>query len=493
MEKCKFCNAELTEGSTLCPACGKDNAEKKATPGKIALAVAVVVVLAAVIIALLVGNFGGGTEAPAETVPETVAATIPADGNPDDETCKGTYTVTDEEVLAAKETVVATAGGHPLTNGQLQVYYWIEVQSFLANYGGYLNYIGLDYTKPLDTQLCTMVDTGVTWQQFFLANALRSWQNNCALAAEAEKAGFQLPADYQVILESMEDSMETAAANAGFASVEEYLAFNVGVGADLDDYIYYNEMYYPSNLYYVQQCEQLQTSTESAEIKSYYEENKEKFEEQGITEDDKRVNVRHILVFPEGADNSNIRTETFDEAAWAVGEAEAQAILDSWLQGEKSEDSFAALANEKSQDPGSNTNGGLYTGISKGQMVAEFENWCFDETRKAGDHGIVRTELGFHIMYYVSSTPTWVYQATDELMMVKTEKMLSDIVAQYPLDVDYAAVKLGYVNMGGETEEAAESAEVVSEPQDLTVVWIAAASVAALAAVAVIFRKKEHE
>jgi len=27
MEKCKFCEAELEEESTLCPQCGKDNAE----------------------------------------------------------------------------------------------------------------------------------------------------------------------------------------------------------------------------------------------------------------------------------------------------------------------------------------------------------------------------------------------------------------------------------------------------------------------------------
>ena len=27
MEKCKFCQAELEENVTLCPACGKDNAE----------------------------------------------------------------------------------------------------------------------------------------------------------------------------------------------------------------------------------------------------------------------------------------------------------------------------------------------------------------------------------------------------------------------------------------------------------------------------------
>ena len=85
---------------------------------------------------------------------------MPADGNPEDVTCKGTYTVTDEEALANKDTVVATAGEYQLTNGQLQVYYWMEVQNFLTNYGGYAPYFGLDYTKPMDTQI-SMDDTVV--------------------------------------------------------------------------------------------------------------------------------------------------------------------------------------------------------------------------------------------------------------------------------------------------------------------------------------------
>ncbi len=40
-------------------------------------------------------------------------------------------------------------------------------------------------------------------------------------------------------------------------------------------------------------------------------------------------------------------------------------------------------------------------------MVEPFEDWCFDETRAAGDYGLVKTTYGYHIMYYVSSTPIW--------------------------------------------------------------------------------------
>lgn len=104
------------------------------------------------------------------------------------------------------------------------------------------------------------------------------------------------------------------------------------------------------------------------------------------------VSVRHILV------------ETEDEAT---------ELLDKFNAGEKTEEAFAVLANENSTDSGSNTNGGLYTNIYKGQMVEPFEEWCFDASRKAGDTGIVESSNGFHVMYFVetSEQPYWYYSA----------------------------------------------------------------------------------
>ena len=40
-------------------------------------------------------------------------------------------------------------------------------------------------------------------------------------------------------------------------------------------------------------------------------------------------------------------------------------------------------------------------------MVTEFENWCFDPARKAGDCDIIRTEYGYHLMYFVEEGPEY--------------------------------------------------------------------------------------
>jgi parvulin-like peptidyl-prolyl isomerase len=111
------------------------------------------------------------------------------------------------------------------------------------------------------------------------------------------------------------------------------------------------------------------------------------------------VNVRHILVKAEADEDGN-----YSDEAKAAAQKRAEEILAEYEAGPKTEESFAALAEEYSEDTGSNTNGGLYENVYRGQMVKEFEDFCFAE-HKPGDTGIVYGEsgsyAGYHVMYYV--------------------------------------------------------------------------------------------
>lgn len=499
MEKCKFCQAELEENSTVCSNCGKDNAAaepaaeetvteevpaaetaaaegipaeevpaaeetavqeapaaeekpfeepKKATPGKIALAIGAVVVLAAVLIALIVvgvrnNKAEDGAVASEPAVTEEIG-TVPTDGNPDDATCKGTYTVTDEKAIAEKDVVVATIGDAELTNAQLRIYYRSAVSSFLSTEYGYMMmmYGALDYTKPLDTQLST--EGEMTWQQFFVQYALDNWQLTQSLAMEAEKAGVEMTAQDREYLSTMRASLEELAANHTL-TVEDMLAADFGAGVDYEDFEEYQELYLKGSPYYDAEVEKFVATDE--ELEAYFLENEETYAAGGVTMDSKFVDVRHILVQVKGgfADTNGNMTHTDEE--WAECEAEAQAILDAWLAGDKTEDSFALLANEKSEDPGSNTNGGLYQNVYMGQMVEPFETWCFDESRQYGDYGLVKTNYGYHVMYYVGSAPMWKQYAEGDWKNDQISKLLERVVESYPMDVTYENISLGEVNM----------------------------------------------
>ena len=107
------------------------------------------------------------------------------------------------------------------------------------------------------------------------------------------------------------------------------------------------------------------------------------------------VSVRHILV---------------------DSEEKANELLQQYNDGEQTEDAFAALAVANSTDSNASS-GGLYTDIYRGQMVSEFEDWCFDSSRQPGDTGIVQTSYGYHVMYFVSTNenPYWYVQAETSL------------------------------------------------------------------------------
>ncbi len=119
------------------------------------------------------------------------------------------------------------------------------------------------------------------------------------------------------------------------------------------------------------------------------------------------VNVRHILVsFEGGTTDENTGVTTYSDDEKAAAKQKAQEILDTYLAGEQTAEAFAALATEKTTDTGSKENGGLYENVYPNQMVKAFNDWCFDAARKTGDTGIVETEYGYHVMYFVETSET---------------------------------------------------------------------------------------
>lgn len=501
MMKCKYCQAELEDGISVCPACGKevetvleeatftvetpemDLGEAPAAPqepvaetgkpgaklsaGKLALAIAAGVVLLAILVALVLSGMNGDNEVIAtngqegsttvatdaqETVPEdTTPATIPADGNPDDVTCQGSYTAADEDVIAAADTVVATMGDETLTVAQLQVYYWMEVANFLNEYGDYAIYFGMDYTKPLDTQICDSgMEQQVTWQQYFLEMALDNWQCYQALALDAKEAGISMDAVYAEYLAALPEQLDASAVNLGMADGLELVQKNVGVAADMDDYLRYMELYYTGYSYFNHLYTQIQPT--DAEIEAYFAENEETYAEQGVEKDgSKYVDVRHVLLVPE---DENATTDengypVYSDEAWEACRQEAEALYEQWKAGDTTEESFAQLAVEHSAD-GSASSGGLYTDLTEGYMVENFNDWCFDASRNSGDHGLVRTQFGYHLMYFVDSRDIWYSTAKNDLVTDRASALIPASMENHLATIDYGAIKLALVSLTDE-------------------------------------------
>ena len=127
------------------------------------------------------------------------------------------------------------------------------------------------------------------------------------------------------------------------------------------------------------------------------------------------VNVRHILVELDSSalDSKSDTYEADLEKLKNTQKAEAERILQEWKDGAATEESFGELADKYSAD---SPKGGLYEQVYKGQMVTNFNDWCFDDARKPGDTDIVETNYGYHIMYFVGQDlPYWEVRVTNTL------------------------------------------------------------------------------
>ncbi len=157
------------------------------------------------------------------------------------------------------------------------------------------------------------------------------------------------------------------------------------------------------------------------------------------------VNVRHILIKPEtddDDDDSSSDATSATDKQWADALTKAQSILDEWKNGDATAESFGELAKENTEDSNGDE-GGLYENVTPNQMVPTFNAWCFDSSRKAGDTGIVKTEYGYHIMYFESKgdLPVWKYTAQQSLASEDGETTQAELEASYTIRTNWLGKK----------------------------------------------------
>lgn len=413
----------------------QENKKAKWDTTKIVLAITAGVAVAA-LVGLLVWMVMSGMitvnvgKEPQETTPtETSAA----------------YTVTDEVAAAANENIVATIGDLELTNGQLQIYYWTQIYNFVSYYGSYLSYFGLDFSTPLSEQPCTVAESG-SWEEFFLDSALDAWSQMATVYMMAEEDGFALTEEQEQDLAQTIENFDQIASDYGYEDLADMVQKDMGKGATAEDYIAYVNLDYFCNVY-VSKLQEDNMPTD-AQIDEYYAANETTITSSGYGKDvGNVVDVRHILIKPEdGVLNSDGYTYTYTEDQWEVARQKAQVIYDLWLNGEKTEDSFAELAMNNSADS-SASNGGLYTNALKGDTVEEFDAWIFEDGRKYGDHAMIKTVYGYHIMFYVEAEEAWIRYCKANYSNEIVSTLMENFAKDYTIQTDYDLIALGNVNL----------------------------------------------
>ncbi len=165
--------------------------------------------------------------------------------------------------------------------------------------------------------------------------------------------------------------------------------------------------------------------------------------------------VRHILARAESTTGEDNKLVAPTDEAWAAAKEKIEAIQAEWEAGGKTEDAFAKLANEKSDD-GDGTTGGLYERIAENSSyVPEFLDWIYpaEGARTPGDAGLVQHSAsegatsgyyGYHLIYYVGENePVWMGTVRSTKASEDQQTWLEELSANYPTALTNGANYLG--------------------------------------------------
>ena len=250
-------------------------------------------------------------------------------------------------------------------------------------------------------------------EEFLSANPdLESMKN---AIVELENYGSETPKDPEQIIKTYTDT-HVLAATIGDRTENDKAFCEWALSPDRqvgDTYIREN-VYSDSEKYYTVNCI----------TKPYY------------IDDHITKNVRHIFF----SVDSTLSDEQY-EAADRTALGKAETVYNTYKNGEMTSEAFAALAKEHSQDSNA-SDGGIYENVAIGDMVSEFEDWIYDPARQHGDTEIIKTQYGYHIMFFEGDgLMAW---ESDALELYKDElyKQMTDaLVERYPVTFDAEAIK----------------------------------------------------
>ena len=308
----------------------------------------------------------------------------PAAAEPAPESETGVETVSD---LTEEDwnKIVAQFGNHTLTSAGFSYFYWASYTSFLNYHGSDAkNY--LDLYTPLSQQ---MYSEDLTWEEYFINDALMAYKQYCVLNDLAAAEGFELSEEAQKTLEELPDELLKTAQAMGFETVEEYLQANYGGGATLENYTDYLKHHFIVQQY-TSKLQESFTFTDE-EIEQYYDDHADEYAENGVTKEDvKMAKLRYIMILP--ADDSE---ESYNAIDTAFNE-----MLEDWeLWEDKSEEGFMSFG-EKWSEKGFAQD--YLDAVAPGTVYFSFfDDWVFHEPRTAGDTRTWVMQSGDYLFYYV--------------------------------------------------------------------------------------------
>lgn len=295
-----------------------------------------------------------------------------------------------------------------LSVSQIELNYYRA--TVINSYSAILSYF-VDTSVPYDEQIYDE-STGMTWEDFFLDQAIYLIQRNKAMLADIEKRelSFDIAADYASYLESV----QSAAASASL-SVSNYYTAMYGNYANEETLQPIVEDYLLTSAYNTYLTEELTPTAE--EVQAEYDSNKDTYDS---------VDYR-VLEFATGMTDESAEGDI--AAAMEISRTQAQEMLDKLNAGEDFETLCVTYApeEERTEYADDETDKSLVSGATYSSSSALYMDWLFEAERTAGDTYLCEDEDNY--TYYVVKFEN--RYMGDTVLDTISQTMTSDAVSEY--------------------------------------------------------------
>lgn len=333
----------------------------------------------------------------------------------------------------ASEELGIEAGSRSFSVAECNYVYNMQYMNILNSYGDYASLIGLDKSKPLDEQKCTIssgTDKDYTWDDYFMDSTKSFLQQLAALEAYAKANDISLDKDDNAAVDEQMATFDDAK-KYGYASADKFIAANYGRGCNT------------SVVREVMELQQLATKAQQSISNSYSFTASELSKKYASVKDDyDKFTYDFYLVKAETKTSENGTAAAPTDAALSKAMETANTIKGSMdkdkLSLEKAVQNAVKDAKLTKQEaiPGSDTE-------------ADLKKWLVSSERKKGDVTVIKGSTGAYIVQFQSRNNN--KEKTDE----SGDMNLCDYIAQNLLRSEalqkWQEEKLGVVTKDAKT------------------------------------------
>lgn len=154
-----------------------------------------------------------------------------------------------------------------------------------------------------------------------------------------------------------------------------------------------------------------------------------------VKDEELTKNIAHILISAQAHNHSDSETvdaehKAEEEAELAEAKAKAEAVLAEFKAGTMNRETFEALAEKYTDDTGV-----VYENVLRDEMVKEFNDWIYDEVRQVGDTAVVKTDYGFHVMYFLGNgVAAWQAETIDVMVDEAMNDWMKELGEKYAVN-----------------------------------------------------------